>query len=49
MSDSIIEAVSSEGGDLFDQFGILRDDYTPKPAFTVYRRLIGELGAMALP
>ncbi len=26
-------------------FGILRSDYTPKPAFDVYRRLIGELGA----
>jgi hypothetical protein len=27
-----------------NQFGILRDDYSPKPAFEVYRRLIGELG-----
>ncbi len=26
------------------QFGILRDDYSKKPAFEVYRRLIGELG-----
>lgn len=26
------------------QFGILRDDYTPKPAFETYRRLIQELG-----
>ena len=26
-------------------FGILRSDYTPKPAFGLYRRLIGELGA----
>jgi hypothetical protein len=25
------------------QFGILRDDYSPKPAFAVYRRLIEEL------
>jgi hypothetical protein len=25
------------------QFGIMRDDYTPKPAFETYRRLIGEL------
>ncbi|WP_313896282.1 hypothetical protein [Streptomyces sp. YIM 98790] len=30
----------SAGRDLFDQFGIVRDDYTPKPAFEVYRRLI---------
>ena len=30
--------------DIFSQFGILRDDYTPKPAFEVYRRLIAELG-----
>jgi hypothetical protein len=26
------------------QFGIMRDDYTPKPAFDTYRRLIQELG-----
>ena len=25
------------------QFGIMRDDYTPKPAFPVYRRLIDQL------
>jgi hypothetical protein len=30
--------------DLNHQFGILRDDYSPKPAFEVYRRLIAELG-----
>lgn len=30
--------------DIFHQFGLLRDDYTPKPAFEVYRRLIAELG-----
>jgi hypothetical protein len=29
---------------LFYQFGLMRDDYTPKPAFAVYRRLIAELG-----
>ena len=27
------------------QFGILRDDYSPKPAFETYKRLIAELGA----
>jgi hypothetical protein len=30
---------------IFYQFGLLRDDYTPKPAFAVYHRLIAELGA----
>ncbi|MFE5322211.1 hypothetical protein ACFQ88_26395 [Paenibacillus sp. NPDC056579] len=30
--------------DLFHQFGMMRDDYTPKPAFSVYQRLIQELG-----
>lgn len=29
------------------QFGLLRDDYSPKPAFEVYRRLITELGPTA--
>ncbi|MEV7470033.1 hypothetical protein AB0O20_26525 [Streptomyces kronopolitis] len=28
---------------LFHHFGLLRDDYTPKPAFDAYRRLIDEL------
>lgn len=30
--------------DLNHQFGILRDDYSPKPAFETYRKLIAELG-----
>jgi hypothetical protein len=34
----------SSNPDFFYRFGILRDDYTPKPAFEVYRRLIAELG-----
>lgn len=29
--------------DLFYQFGILRDDYSPKPAFEMFRKIIGEL------
>ncbi|MFF3513208.1 hypothetical protein [Streptomyces sp. NPDC002573] len=29
---------------IFHRFGLLRDDYTPKPAFETYRRLINELG-----
>jgi hypothetical protein len=28
----------------FREFGLLRDDYAPKPAFETYRRLIAELG-----
>jgi hypothetical protein len=31
--------------DIGRQFGIMRDDYTPKPAFDTYRRLIQELGS----
>ncbi|MCF6422913.1 hypothetical protein [Amycolatopsis tucumanensis] len=27
---------------LFHQFGLLRDDYTAKPAFDTYRKLIAE-------
>lgn len=34
----------SSNPDLFHQFGLLRDDYTPKPAFETYRRLIAEYG-----
>lgn len=30
--------------DLFHQYGILRDDYRPKPAYETYRALIDELG-----
>ena len=30
--------------ELMYQFGMMRDDYTPKPAFDVYRRLIAEFG-----
>jgi hypothetical protein len=31
-------------GDIFYHFGLTRDDYTPKPAFHVYRSLIAEMG-----
>lgn len=34
----------SSKSDLFHQFGIMRDDYSPKPAFAVFKRLIEELG-----
>lgn len=31
--------------DLFHQFGIMRDDYTPKPAYGTFQRLVHELGS----
>lgn len=31
--------------DLNYQFGILRDDYSAKPAFQTFRSLVAELGA----
>lgn len=34
----------SANPDLFFQFGLLRDDYSPKPAFERYCQLIAELG-----
>jgi hypothetical protein len=34
----------STGTDLFDQVGLLRDDYSRKPSFGVYRRLIRNFG-----
>ncbi|MFH8380710.1 hypothetical protein ACH4E7_07185 [Kitasatospora sp. NPDC018058] len=33
----------SAGPGLFHRFGLLRDDYTRKPAFDVYRKLVAEL------
>jgi hypothetical protein len=35
--------------DLFHQFGILRDDYTPKPAYATFSSLIDELSAPRRP
>jgi hypothetical protein len=37
----------SSRDELFHRFGVLRDDYTPKPAFAVLRRLIAELAPPA--
>lgn len=31
------------------RFGVLRDDYTPKPAFAAYQRLVAELSSPARP
>jgi hypothetical protein len=36
---------NSDGPDFQSFFGLLRDDYSPKPAFDVYRRLIARYGA----
>ncbi|MDR3540214.1 MAG: hypothetical protein P4L69_04495 [Desulfosporosinus sp.] len=30
--------------DLFHQYGIMRDDYSPKPAYDTFKKLINELG-----
>jgi hypothetical protein len=38
---------NSDVPDFQQQYGLLRDDYTPKPAFDVYRELIAEHGAPA--
>ena len=35
------------GADLFDDVGLLRSDYSQKPAFSTYRSLIGAYGAAA--
>ncbi|MGF1427316.1 hypothetical protein [Kitasatospora sp. LaBMicrA B282] len=35
---------NSAGEGRFDRFGLLHDDYTPKPAFDTYRQLIAEFG-----
>jgi hypothetical protein len=37
----------SSNPDVFAQFGILYDDYSRKPAFEVFRKLIAELGSVA--
>lgn len=34
---------NSSTSDFFYQFGIVKDDYTPKPAFETYKKLISEL------
>jgi hypothetical protein len=33
----------------FSSFGLLRDDYTPKPAFAAYHELLAKLGARNPP
>lgn len=33
----------STQNDIFYQFGLLRDDYSPKPAFAVFKKLVAEL------
>lgn len=34
----------SSKDDLFHQYGIMREDYTPKPAYNTFKKLIQELG-----
>ncbi|MDJ1484798.1 hypothetical protein QNI16_30135 [Cytophagaceae bacterium YF14B1] len=34
----------SQNPNIFHQFGIMQDDYSPKPAFAMYQKLIAELG-----
>lgn len=34
----------SSKDDLFHQYGIMRDDYTPKPSYFIFKKLIQELG-----
>lgn len=34
----------TSSANMFDHFGIMRDDYTPKPAFDTFRQLVSELG-----
>lgn len=41
---SLRDADSDDPG-IFFQFGLLRDDYSPKPAFEIFRQLIAEFGA----
>lgn len=36
--------VDSQNPDIFYQFGIMRDDYSPKLAFNLYQKLIAEIG-----
>jgi hypothetical protein len=38
----------SNNNDIFYQFGMLKDDYTPKKAFFTFKKLIAELGTVAV-
>jgi hypothetical protein len=40
---------NSDVPDFQQQYGLMRDDYTPKPAFWAYRELIARLGASRAP
>jgi hypothetical protein len=40
----VLRDANSSKADLFSQFGLMRDDYSPKPAFERYRQLIAEFG-----
>ncbi|MGI8864699.1 MAG: hypothetical protein ACR2JH_09930 [Solirubrobacteraceae bacterium] len=47
LRDSVTGGVTGLIGATFATDGLLRSDYTPKPAFAAYRTLIGKLGANA--
>jgi hypothetical protein len=50
LRDSVSTGPETLIGLTFASFGLLRDDYSPKPSFGAYRRLIGQLGtAVKLP
>jgi hypothetical protein len=43
------DADSGSGANFQQQYGLMRDDYTPKPAFDTYRRLVDELAFTGPP
>jgi hypothetical protein len=43
-----LRGANSSVDDPFFQLGLLRDNYSPKPAFAAYRQLIAELGRAEL-
>ena len=49
LRDSTSSGPSTLIGPTFASFGLLRDDYSPKPSFALYRSLIAELGAPVRP
>jgi hypothetical protein len=49
LRDSSSHSPADLVGPTFSSFGLLRDDYTPKPAFAAYRALIARWGARLTP
>jgi hypothetical protein len=44
----LLRDADSDSDDFQQQYGLLRDDYSPKPAFAAYRELIARLGGPPL-